>query len=317
MENMRADALLDALIASKLLVLEKGTIHFQYPWMESALRQEQDGVKSMNEQAALAGYWGQKLVLGLTGNIAVGKSTVLSMLMSLGAQVIDADNLVHDLREPGQPGYDALVQLLGEEVLRADGHVDTAKLAERAFRDVAILHRLEEIFRPLVIDRVEQMVRDSKKRVVVIEAIKLLEGELKDHVDAVWVVDAPREQQIERLIATRSLTREQAVARVDAQNPQEAKLAAADVIIDNAGDLRETQRQVLDAWADVLAILWLRRWLEHGLIQRFVCFSLETVGVPCTSPDVIWSALAALASGIELPHGISLTQAQSILASQE
>jgi dephospho-CoA kinase len=258
------------------------------------------------------GHWGQKVVLGLTGNIAMGKSSVLAMLASLDAEVIDADGLVHRLREPGTPGYNRLVALFGSTMLRLDGRIDSARLAAAAFEDKTVLAQLEQIFRPLVVGEVERMGRASNRRVVVVEAIKLLEGRLKDQVDSVWVVDAPREQQIERLIRTRSLTREQAVARIEAQNPQADKLAQADVIIHNAGDLSAVWWQVLEAWAGVLHQLALAGWLDAEPVGAFVASSLRCADASA-HVEAAMAGLKSLAERIYPGGAITSAQAAEIL----
>ncbi|MBN1964485.1 MAG: dephospho-CoA kinase [Anaerolineae bacterium] len=256
---------LEALQRTGLLVLLGGGITFRHEWLRAAL--------SVHE--AVAPRPDDKVLLGLTGNIAVGKSTVLGMMEALGAAIIDADALVHDLRAPGAPGYGPLVDLLGEEVLQADGRISRSKLAQRAFADPALLAQLEAIFHPLVQQEVARRIAVSDRRIVVIEAIKLLEGRLKHIVEAVWVVDASHEMQFQRLMTTRGLSHEQAVARIVGQNPQAEKLALADVIIHNDGDLAATWKQVSRAWAELLARLWQGDRLDSDLARRFVLASLD------------------------------------------
>ncbi len=190
-----------------------------------------------------------KYVIGLTGNIGTGKSTVLRMLRELGAHVIDADAITRQVMRRGEPAFDAIVEAFGRDVLGPDGELDRAALARRVFPDPAALRRLEEIVHPAVIARVREEIAGTTVPVVVVEAIKLLEaGMARELCDAVWVVDAPEEVCMARLAAGRGISAEEARRRLATQTPQAEKRAAADVVIDNSGDLEETRRQVMDAW---------------------------------------------------------------------
>lgn len=190
-----------------------------------------------------------KYVIGLTGNIGTGKSTVLRMLRELGAHVIDADAVTRQVMRRGEPAFDAIVEAFGRDVLGPDGELDRAALAQRVFSDPAALRRLEEIVHPAAVARVREEIAGTAAPVVVVEAIKLLEaGMARELCDAVWVVDAPEEVCIARLAAGRGISAEEARRRLAAQTPQAEKRAAADVVIDNSGDLEETRRQVMDAW---------------------------------------------------------------------
>jgi dephospho-CoA kinase len=187
-------------------------------------------------------------LIGLTGNIATGKSTVARMLGELGAEVIDADRLAHELMAPGTPEWRRLVGRFGRDILHADGSVDRRQLGELVFSDPGALRDLERILHPGVRARIRARVARTDASVVVIEAIKLLEGGLYREVDAVWVVTADRPVQLQRLLAERGLTRSEAEARIDAQGPQAEKVARADVVIDNSGNKAATKAQVRAAW---------------------------------------------------------------------
>ena len=189
-----------------------------------------------------------KTLIGLTGNIACGKSTVLRQLARLGAHTIDADKLIHDILRKGGHAYEPVVAEFGEGILGRDGEIDRRALGKIVFSDPTKLRRLEEIEHPIVRRIIEDEIRSATESVVVLDAIKLIELGWADKCDAVWVVTSRRAQQIERLMRTRGYSREEAEMRVDAQSPQEEKVARADVVIDNAGSLDETRRQVRDAW---------------------------------------------------------------------
>jgi len=189
-----------------------------------------------------------KTLIGLTGNIACGKSTVLRQLARLGAYTIDADELIHEILRKGGLAYKPVLEEFGEGILGEDGEIDRRALARIVFSDPEKLRRLEKIEHPIVRRVIEEKISGASEEVVVLDAIKLIESGWADKCDSVWVVTCLREQQIDRLMRTRGYSREEAEMRVDAQSPQEAKVARANVVIDNSGSLESTRRQVLDAW---------------------------------------------------------------------
>ena len=188
------------------------------------------------------------VLIGLTGNIATGKSEVGRMLTELGARVIDADAVAHQVMSRGGPVYAAVVEAFGPDILRLDGEINRARLGAIVFADAEALRRLEAIVHPEVITRVDALVREASEPVVVIEAIKLIEAGMHRNCHALWVVTCSREQQIARLMRTRGLSEAEAVLRVDAQPPQAEKIALADVVIDNSHTLDETWRRVEAEW---------------------------------------------------------------------
>ncbi len=187
-------------------------------------------------------------VIGLTGNIGTGKSTVGRMLAELGARVIDADQVAHEAMRPGGPAFQAVLDAFGPGILGADGSIDRVRLGGIVFRDAAALKRLEALVHPAVIAEVEARIARAEEPVVVVEAIKLIEAGMHRRYDALWVVTAPRELQIARLMRERGLTEEEAALRVDAQPPQEEKAARADVVIVNDGSLDELWQRVEEEW---------------------------------------------------------------------
>ena len=194
-----------------------------------------------------------KYLIGLTGNIACGKSAVAEMLARLGAEVIDADRLVHRLMEPGAESWQAIRRRFGPSIQRPDGAIDRKALGEIVFRDTAALADLEAILHPSVRRLAEELIAVSNRPVVVLEAIKLIEAGWHKIVDSLWVVACPREQQIERLMRDRGLNRGEAELRVGVQAPASEKLRHADVVIDNGGTLEDTRRQVEAAWTKIVA----------------------------------------------------------------
>jgi dephospho-CoA kinase len=175
------------------------------------------------------------------------------MLAELGAFIIDADRVAHQVMEPGQPAYTEIVAVFGPEIAPNGAPVDRFRLGQIVFAEPEALQRLEQIVHPAVLRRIKELLAAATARVVVIEAIKLLEAGLSLQLcDQVWVVTAPREQQIERLMASRGLSYDAAVLRIDAQPPQAAKIAQAEVVIDNSGAVEATRAQVAQAWAQTV-----------------------------------------------------------------
>jgi dephospho-CoA kinase len=198
--------------------------------------------------------WPGKYVIGLTGNIATGKSEVRRMLQKLGAYGIDADALAHQVIARGEPAYAAVLESFGDSILSSNGQIDRLRLGQIVFPDPAALARLEAIIHPQVRKMIDHHVRQAKEPVVVIEAIKLLEAGYLSLCDSIWVTSAPEELQIDRLMRQRSMSEETAYQRIHAQPDQAKKIAAANVIIDNASSLAETWRQVTANWEKIFPL---------------------------------------------------------------
>ncbi len=193
-------------------------------------------------------------LLGLTGNIACGKSTVGKLLAErFGVDYLDADAVVHELYAPGTPETRAIAERFGARFLRPDGTIDRARLGEVVLADAAALRDLEAILHPSVGRLIAQRVARTRAPVVAIDAIKLFESGLAAYCDVVWVVTCARDDQLRRLEASRGLTRQQAELRIDAQPPQVEKLRRATAAIDNHGSLQDLARQVERAWARTVA----------------------------------------------------------------
>jgi dephospho-CoA kinase len=199
-------------------------------------------------------YWPGKYVIGLTGNIATGKSVVRKMLEHLGAYSIDADALSHRAVAKGAPGYQKVIDTFGRWIVDRDGEIDRPKLGRLVFNDPDALQQLEAIVHPLVEQAVDLMIRRATQRVIVIEAIKLLEGKLASGCDIIWATYAPESVQKARLIQKRMMSEQDALQRIQAQPAQEVKTAAANVIIQNAGSFEETWNQVVAAWKAILPV---------------------------------------------------------------
>lgn len=194
--------------------------------------------------------WPGKYVIGLTGNIATGKSVVRKMLEHLGAYGIDADALGHRAIAKDAPGYQAVIDTFGKWILDPSEQVDRAKLARVVFSDAEALKHLETIIHPLVRQAVDILIRRSKHTVIVVEAIKLLESPLRKGCDSLWVAYTSPEQQINRLVQKRGMSEEYARQRVAIQSSQDEKMMAANIVILNDRSFEETWRQVNAAWKE-------------------------------------------------------------------
>lgn len=192
--------------------------------------------------------WTGKYVIGLTGNIATGKSVVRRMLEHLGAYSIDADALSHRAIAKGAPGYNPVIAHFGKFILDKNDEIDRSRLGHLVFSDPHALRSLELIVHPFVERAVDLLVKRASQPVVVIEAIKLLEGKLVSACDAIWVVYAPEDVQKKRLVAKRNMSEADALQRIRAQEPQDAKIAAANVVIQNTGSFEDTWKQVVTGW---------------------------------------------------------------------
>lgn len=192
----------------------------------------------------------EKYVIGLTGNIGTGKTVVRRMLEQLGAFTIDADGLSHRAIARGAPGYEPVVRAFGSGILNVDGEINRTKLGAAVFHDPPALEKLEAIIHPLVRQAVGLLIQRARQPVVVIEAIKLLEGNLPQLCDSIWVTYAPPSVQLERLTGNRTMSREQALLRINAQGSQADKITAANVVIRNVGSYDDLWRQVAKAWRE-------------------------------------------------------------------
>jgi len=195
--------------------------------------------------------WPGKYIIGLTGNIATGKSVVRRMLEHLGAYTIDADALSHRAIAKDAPGYRPTLETFGKWILDSDGQINRSRLGGLVFRDPEALERLENIVHPLVEQAVDLLVQRASQKVAVIEAIKLIESPLRSACDSIWVTYAPEEVQIERLIRKRGFSREESLNRIHSQGAQSEKIERAQTVIRNIGSYDDLWKQVTSAWKRV------------------------------------------------------------------
>lgn len=190
-------------------------------------------------------------VIGITGNIACGKSLVTRTLGEMGAETIDADHVVREVSAPGAPAYHRIIEEFGTALVLPGGAIDRRRLGEIVFSDPKALARLEAIVHPPVVDTIRQRLRESQSPVIVVDAIKLLESRLAAECDEIWVVTCKPEQQVQRLMARNGYSREQALQRIAVQPPQAQKVAMADRVIDNSGTIDETIALIRSAAASL------------------------------------------------------------------
>ena len=194
------------------------------------------------------------LLVGLTGNIASGKSTVAQLLSEHGATIIDADVLARRAVEKGSPVYEAIVKRWGTSVLAPDGHLDRAALRRVVFSDARELEALNDLVHPEVERLRKARVAEAKTRgdrMVVCDIPLLFEKKMADRFDKIVLVDAPRPLRLERMVQERGLRETEAMDMIAAQMPAELKRARADFVIDNGGTLSELTRKVDDLWGDL------------------------------------------------------------------
>jgi dephospho-CoA kinase len=194
----------------------------------------------------------RKFVLGVTGNIASGKSTVVRRLVEHGAVAFDADLVYRELVGPGQPLLATLAVHFGDHIIAPDASLDRAALGAIVFSDPAKLRELDELTHPAVIAEIDRRVAAIDQGVVVIDAVKLVESGHADHCHSVWVVTTDTEAQVQRLAKRNRLSLLEARRRVEAQPPMAAKLARADRVIDNSGEIEDTMAQVDAGWREIV-----------------------------------------------------------------
>jgi dephospho-CoA kinase len=187
------------------------------------------------------------LVVGLTGGIASGKSTVSALLKERCYMVLDADEFARDVAKPHTAGWQEIWEVFGEEYFHPDGSLDRSRLAETIFRDATARHRLNEIIHPKVLALIESRIQESRNRgesLVIVDVPLLFEVGWDKQVDKVVVVYVKPEIQLARLLERDNLTLEEAQNRIAAQLPLSLKAQQADYVIDNSGSLEDTSRQV-------------------------------------------------------------------------
>jgi len=191
-------------------------------------------------------------IIGLTGNIATGKSVVGQMLANSGGLEIDADVVANRMLYPGAPTFRPVIEAFGDGILTKNGRISRKKLGKLVFSDPKQLEKLEKIVHPEVTKSIKTRIEETSQSFVVIEAIKLLESDLFEICDVLWVSHASISHQMERLLKSRNLSKNDANDRIQAQPPQSEKLNRADVVIYTEGSFKQTWQQVQDTLAGTM-----------------------------------------------------------------
>jgi dephospho-CoA kinase len=189
------------------------------------------------------------LLVGLTGGIGSGKSTVAELLAERGAVIVDADAITRSLQQPGRPVFDAMVERFGRGILTDDGSLDRATVASIVFADEVARKDLEAIVHPAVgAEMLRRLQEHAGTDAIVVYDVPLLVESGKTGYGAVLVVDVDPDVAVERLVANRGFDADGARARIAAQAPRQERLAVADRVIDNSGTFESLRRQVDDVW---------------------------------------------------------------------
>lgn len=206
-------------------------------------------------------------VIGLTGNIGSGKSTVSKRLQQLGAEIVNADEVARKLVAPGSPTLAKIVAAFGPAVLKQDGSLDRKKLGAVVFSNPDNVARLNRITHPAIVNYIKEKIKTfrnraeytscppgQKNKVLVVEAPLLIETGLHTMVDLIWVVKIDRQTQTRRIMERDNLSPQEVYNRIKSQLPQEEKIRHADLVIDNSGSLEKTLAQVDQAWYQLTGV---------------------------------------------------------------
>lgn len=195
-------------------------------------------------------------IIGLTGNISSGKSSVSKILEALGAIIIDADQISRDMVKPKSPALNQISHEFGKEVLDKNGELNRQKLGEIIFRSPEKREKLNKILHPLIKEELKSIIKqyeeDSMLKVLVLEIPLLVEAKMQDLVDEIWLITINPDIQLERLQKRNNLSLEEAILRVNSQMKQEEKLNYANKIIDNSRGLEQTKKQIINLWQEII-----------------------------------------------------------------
>jgi dephospho-CoA kinase len=197
------------------------------------------------------------ITIGLTGGIGCGKSAASAILAELGAVLIDADKVGHEVYEPGKPCWHALVDAFGGEIVAPDRTIDRKKLGARVFSDPSALKRLNAIVQPRIADEINERIRYLRSRGVeapiVVEAAVLIEAGWQWLVDEIWVITSSSDRAVDRVVATRGLSREEVERRIGNQIVETERTRDADCVIRNDGSLAELRAEIERCWRERVA----------------------------------------------------------------
>ena len=199
------------------------------------------------------------LIIGLTGGIVSGKSTVALMFKDLGAKIVDADKLGHSVILPHEPAWEKIVKIFGKDVLQNDLTIDREKLGKIVFANQSLLKKLNDITHPEItkiikkeIDSVKNKTYNQKK-ILIIDAALIYEAKIDRLMEKIIVVYIDEDEQIKRLIKRNNLSKDEALQRIKSQMPMKEKVKMADYVIDNSNSLDKTKKQVEKIWKNLVS----------------------------------------------------------------
>lgn len=205
-------------------------------------------------------------VIGLTGGIASGKSTISMLLKNRGAVIIDADEIAREIITPGKPAWRAVIEHFGRDILMDEKNIDRKKLGRIVFSDRKLLETLNGITHPAIVREIKERLEHYRKenaKVVVVDAALLLETGINSLVDEVWVVAVDEKTQLKRLLdREKNMSLEEAMNRIMAQMTLDEKIKMADKIIDNSGSIEETEQQIDELWREIEQS-WQKKLQQH------------------------------------------------------
>ena len=191
-------------------------------------------------------------LIGLTGNICTGKTIVCGILSELGADIIDADVVTHEVLREDDQAILEIGNVFGKDIVDKNGNIDRKQLGKIVFNDSVLLKKLEELLHPLIRLRIENLISTTNKDVVVVEAIKLLESGLSDKCNSIWVVNASEKVRLQRLMERNNISNFEAKKMLDFQMSQDYKLNSADVVINNNNSFEDIYVQVRCEWGKIV-----------------------------------------------------------------
>ena len=213
-----------------------------------------------NDYSLTTNYGGiMVLIIGLTGGIVGGKSTVASMFKDLGAKIVDADKLGHSVILPHRPAWEKITRLFGKDILRNDLTIDRERLGKIVFTNQTLLKKLNEITHPEIIKLIKKEINlaknktHSQEKILIIDAALIYEAKIDRSMDKIIVVYINEDEQVKRLVKRDNLSKEEALQRIKSQMPMKEKVKMADYVIDNSSSLDKTKKQVEKIWKKLVS----------------------------------------------------------------
>ena len=200
------------------------------------------------------------LIIGLTGGIVSGKSTVAKMFQKLGAKIIDADRIGHEVILPNKPAWRKLIKSFGKGILKEDLTIDRKKLGNLVFNDIKLLKKLNEITHPeikkIIIKEINKFKDDNRlyNKIMIIDAPLIYEASMDYLMEKIILVQLNEKEQIKRLAVRNIFTREESLKRINSQIPNKEKTEKADYIINNNNSVEKTKEQVIKIWQEIVKL---------------------------------------------------------------